>query len=60
MTRARDVSRLVTTPSNIYATDSEASAGFLSLSSASSIYQGAPNRNIIINGGNFPKHYKNK
>ncbi len=39
MTRARDVSRLVTTPPNIYATDSEASSGFLSLSSASSTYQ---------------------
>jgi hypothetical protein len=39
MTRARDVSRLITTPPNIYATDSEASAGFLSLSSASSTYQ---------------------
>lgn len=38
MTRARDVSRLITTPPNIYATDSEASAGFLSLSSASSTY----------------------
>jgi hypothetical protein len=50
MTRARDVSRLITTPPNIYATDSEASAGYLTLSSASSIYQGAPNRNILING----------
>ena len=50
MTRARDVSRLITTPPNIYATDSESSAGFLSLSSASSIYQGAPFRNLIING----------
>jgi hypothetical protein len=39
MTRARDVSRLVTTPPSIYATDSEASSGFLSLSSASSTYQ---------------------
>ena len=51
MTRARDVSRLITTPPNIYATDSEASAaGYLTQSSASSIYQGAPNRNLIING----------
>jgi hypothetical protein len=50
MTRARDASRLITTPPNIYATDSESSAGFLSLSSASSIYQGAPFRNLIING----------
>ena len=50
MTRARDVSRLITTPPNVYATDSEASAGFLSLSSASSIYEGAPYRNLIING----------
>jgi hypothetical protein len=60
MTRARDVSRLITTPPNIYATDSEASSGFLSLSSASStyltqssasiIYQGSPHRNLIING----------
>ena len=38
MTRARDVSRLVTTPPNIYATDSEASSGYLTLSSASSAY----------------------
>jgi hypothetical protein len=50
MTRARDVSRLITTPPNIYATDTESSAGFLSLSSASTIYQGSPNRNLIING----------
>jgi hypothetical protein len=60
MTRARDVSRLVTTPPNIYATDTESSAGFLSLSSASStyltqasastIYKGSNFRNLIING----------
>jgi|688.fasta_scaffold201622_2 hypothetical protein len=50
MTRARDVSRLITTPPSIYATDSEASSGFLSLSSASTIYKGSPNRNLIING----------
>lgn len=60
MTRARDVSRLITTPPNIYATDSEASAGYLTLSSASStyltqssastVYQGRPFRNLIING----------
>jgi len=50
MTRARDVSRLITTPPNIYATDTESSAGFLSLSSASTIYKGSPNRNLIING----------
>jgi len=40
MTRARDVSRLITTPPNIYATDSEtSSAGYLTNSSASSILQ---------------------
>jgi hypothetical protein len=55
MTRARDVSKLVTTPPNIYATDSESSAGFLSLSSASSTYQTKasnqfPYRNLVING----------
>jgi hypothetical protein len=55
MTRARDVSRLITTPPNIYATDTESSVGFLSLSSASSIYQTKASnqfahRNIIING----------
>lgn len=61
MTRARDVSRLITTPPNIYATDTEtSSAGYLTNSSASSTYltqlsasttyQGAPNRNLIING----------
>jgi len=55
MTRARDVSRLVTTPPNIYATDSEASSGFLSLSSASSTYQTKAlnqfaHRNFVING----------
>jgi hypothetical protein len=39
MTRARDVSRLITTPPNIYATDSEtSSAGYLTQTSASSIY----------------------
>jgi hypothetical protein len=39
MTRARDVSRLVTTPPDIYATDTEtSSAGYLTLSSASSTY----------------------
>jgi len=55
MTRARDVSRLITTPPNIYATDSESSAGFLSLSSASSTYVPQNNsmfagKNKIING----------
>jgi hypothetical protein len=45
MTRARDVSRLVTTPPNIYATDSEASAGYLPLSSPVTSY-----KNKIING----------
>jgi hypothetical protein len=54
MTRARDVSRLVTTPPNIYATDSEASAGFLSLSSASTIYQTkATNAMTLINTTSF-------
>jgi hypothetical protein len=39
MTRARDVSRLITTPPNIYATDTEtSSAGYLTNSSASSTY----------------------
>ena len=39
MTRARDVSRLITTPPNIYATDTEtSSAGYLTNTSASSIY----------------------
>jgi hypothetical protein len=56
MTRARDVSRLVTTPPNIYATDSEASSGYLSLSSASSTYVPQNNamfagKNKVINGG---------
>jgi hypothetical protein len=61
MTRARDVSRLITTPPSIYQTDTESSsAGYLTNSSASSTYltqtsasttyQGAPNRNLIING----------
>jgi hypothetical protein len=60
MTRARDVSRLITTPPDIYATDTESSVGYLTLSSASStyltqtsastIYQGAPFRNLTING----------
>jgi hypothetical protein len=56
MTRARDVSRLVTTPPNIYATDSEASSGFLSLSSASSTYltQTSASTNYApIAGGSF-------
>jgi hypothetical protein len=39
MTRARDVSRLITTPPNIYATDSEASAGYLPLSSPVTSYK---------------------
>jgi hypothetical protein len=56
MTRARDVSRLITTPPSIYATDSEASAGYLTLSSASSTYVPQNNamfagKNKIINGG---------
>jgi hypothetical protein len=55
MTRARDVSRLITTPPSIYATDSEASLGYLSLSSASSTYIPQNNsmfagKNKIING----------
>jgi hypothetical protein len=55
MTRARDVSRLITTPPSIYATDSEASAGYLTLSSASSTYQSISSqptifRNLVING----------
>jgi hypothetical protein len=45
MTRARDVSRLITTPPNIYATDSEASAGYLPLSSPVTSY-----KNKLING----------
>jgi hypothetical protein len=50
------VSRLVTTPPSIYATDSEASSGYLSLSSASSTYVPQNNamfagKNKIINGG---------
>jgi hypothetical protein len=56
MTRARDVSRLVTTPPNIYATDTEtSSAGYLTNASASSTYQTKafnqfPYRNLLING----------
>jgi hypothetical protein len=61
MTRARDVSRLITTPPSIYATDTEtssagyltnasASSTYLTQSSASSIYEGAPFRNLVING----------
>ena len=56
MTRARDVSRLVTTPPNIYATDTEtSSAGYLTNASASSTYQTKasnqfPYSNLIING----------
>jgi hypothetical protein len=56
MTRARDVSRLITTPPNIYATDTEtSSAGYLTNSSASSTYQTKAlnqfaHRNLIING----------
>jgi hypothetical protein len=56
MTRARDVSRLITTPPSIYATDSEASAGYLSLSSASSTYltQSSASTNYApIAGGSF-------
>ena len=56
MTRARDVSRLITTPPNIYATDTEtSSAGYLTNASASSIYQTKAlaqfaHRNLLING----------
>jgi hypothetical protein len=56
MTRARDVSRLVTTPPSIYATDTEtSSAGYLTNSSASSTYQTKAlnqfaHRNLVING----------
>jgi hypothetical protein len=61
MTRARDVSRLVTTPPNIYATDTEtssagyltnasASSSYLTQASASTIYKGSNFRNLIING----------
>jgi hypothetical protein len=56
MTRARDVSRLITTPPNIYATDTEtSSAGYLTNSSASSTYQTKAlnqfaHRNLVING----------
>jgi hypothetical protein len=56
MTRARDVSRLVTTPPDIYATDTEtSSAGYLTNSSASSTYLTQTNvsfagKNKIING----------
>jgi hypothetical protein len=61
MTRARDVSRLVTTPPDIYATDSEtssagyltnasASSSYLTQASASTIYKGSNFRNLIING----------
>jgi large exoprotein involved in heme utilization and adhesion len=56
MTRARDVSRLITTPPSIYATDTEtSSAGYLTNSSASSTYQTKAlnqfaHRNLVING----------
>lgn len=55
MTRARDVSRLITTPPDIYATDTESSVGYLTLSSASSTYRAISNettifRNLVING----------
>jgi hypothetical protein len=55
------VSRLITTPPDIYATDTEtssagyltnasASSTYLTQSSASTVYKGSPNRNLIING----------
>ena len=48
MTRARDVSRLITTPPNIYATDSEASAaGYLTNASASTIYSTISSNKIV-------------
>jgi hypothetical protein len=48
MTRARDVSRLITTPPNIYATDSEASsAGYLTNASASTIYATISSNKIV-------------
>jgi hypothetical protein len=45
MTRARDVSRLITTPPSIYATDSESSAAYIPLSSPVNGF-----KNKIING----------
>jgi hypothetical protein len=45
MTRARDVSRLITTPPSIYATDTEASAAYIPLSSPVNGF-----KNKIING----------
>jgi hypothetical protein len=48
MTRARDVSRLITTPPNIYATDSEASAaGYLTNASASTIYATISSNKVV-------------
>jgi|688.fasta_scaffold381318_3 hypothetical protein len=48
MTRARDVSRLVTTPPNIYATDTEtSSAGYLTNASASTIYSTISSNKVV-------------
>jgi hypothetical protein len=48
MTRARDVSRLITTPPNIYATDTEtSSAGYLTNASASTIYATISSNKVV-------------
>jgi hypothetical protein len=48
MTRARDVSRLVTTPPDIYATDSETSLeGYLTNASASTIYATISSNKVV-------------
>lgn len=50
MSKARDVAEILSTPPAIYSTDAEVAATYLTQASASTIYQGSPNRNIIING----------
>jgi hypothetical protein len=48
MTRARDVSRLITTPPDIYTTDTEtSSAGYLTNASASTIYATISSNKVV-------------
>jgi hypothetical protein len=50
MSRTRDLSKFISTPPDIYSTDAEVAATYLTQASASTIYKGSNFRNLIING----------
>jgi hypothetical protein len=50
MSKAREMAEIISTPPDIYSTDAEVAATYLTQASASTIYKGSNFRNLIING----------